>query len=112
MRRKPDVKYTKTKDDIIKLSSIQQKLLEAAAPLVKPGGRLVYSTCTVDRDENDRVAEAFLASHPNFEKDETLKERMPEEVVPLVEGNMLQVFPQSFGSDGFFIASFRKKVLE
>ena len=112
MRRKPDVKYTKTKDDIIKLSSIQQKLLEAAAPLVKPGGRLVYSTCTVDRDENDRVAEAFLASHLNFEKDETLRERMPEEVVPLVEGNMLQVFPQSFGSDGFFIASFRKKVLE
>ena len=37
---------------------------------------------------------------------------MPEEVVPLVEGNMLQVFPQNFGSDGFFIASFRKKVLE
>lgn len=112
MRRKPDVKYTKSKDDIIKLSSIQQKLLEAAAPLVKPGGRLVYSTCTVDRDENDRVAEVFLASHPNFEKDETLKERMPEEVSPLVEGNMLQVFPQSFGSDGFFIASFRKKVQE
>lgn len=112
MRRKPDVKYTKTKDDIIKLSSIQQKLLEEAAPLVKPGGRLVYSTCTVDQEENNRVAEEFLANHPNFEKDETLKERMPEEVVPLVEGNMLQVFPQNFGSDGFFIASFRKKVLQ
>ena len=66
MRRKPDVKYTKTKDDIIKLSSIQQKLLEAAAPLVKPGGRLVYSTCTVDREENDRVAEAFLARPSEF----------------------------------------------
>ena len=66
MRRKPDVKYTKTKDDIIKLSSIQQKLLEAAAPLVKPGGRLVYSTCTVDREENDRVAAAFLAKPSEF----------------------------------------------
>ena len=72
----------------------------------------MYSTCTVDQEENDRVAEAFLASHPDFERDVTLKERMPEEVVPLVEGNMLQVFPQDFGSDGFFIASFRKKVLE
>lgn len=112
MRRKPDVKYTKTKDDIIKLSSIQLKLLEEAASLVKPGGRLVYSTCTVDQEENNRVAEEFLASHPDFEKDETLKERMPDEVVPLVEGNMLQVFPQNFGSDGFFIASFRKKVLQ
>lgn len=110
MRRKPDVKYTKTKDDIIKLSAIQQKLLEAVAPLVKPGGRLVYSTCTVDRDENDRVVAIFLASHPDFEKDETLRERMPEAVAPFVEENMLQVFPQNFGSDGFFIASLRKKV--
>ncbi|USK61161.1 16S rRNA (cytosine(967)-C(5))-methyltransferase RsmB [Peribacillus asahii] len=112
MRRKPDVKYTKTKDDIIKLSSIQQKLLDAAAPLVKQGGRLIYSTCTVDREENDRVAAAFLESHPEFESDLSLKERMPEAVVPYVEGHRLQVFPQYFESDGFFIASFRKKVQE
>ncbi|AZV42215.1 16S rRNA (cytosine(967)-C(5))-methyltransferase RsmB [Peribacillus asahii] len=110
MRRKPDVKYTKTKDDIIKLSSIQQKLLDAAAPLVKQGGRLIYSTCTVDREENDRVAAAFLESHPEFESDLSLKERMPEAIVPYVEGHRLQVFPQYFESDGFFIASFRKKV--
>jgi len=110
MRRKPDVKYTKTKDDIIKLSSIQQKLLDAAAPLVKQGGRLIYSTCTVDREENDRVAAAFLESHPEFESDLSLKERMPEAIVPYVEGHSLQVFPQYFESDGFFIASFRKKV--
>ncbi|MFJ8256904.1 16S rRNA (cytosine(967)-C(5))-methyltransferase RsmB [Peribacillus asahii] len=110
MRRKPDVKYTKTKDDIIKLSSIQQKLLDAAAPLVKQGGRLIYSTCTVDREENDRVAAAFLESHPEFESDLSLKERMPEAIEPYVEGHRLQVFPQYFESDGFFIASFRKKV--
>ncbi|MEH6946300.1 16S rRNA (cytosine(967)-C(5))-methyltransferase RsmB [Bacillus sp. JJ634] len=110
MRRKPDVKYTKTKDDIIKLSSIQQKLLDAAAPLVKQGGRLIYSTCTVDREENDRVAAAFLESHPEFESDLSLKERMPEAIVPYVEEHRLQVFPQYFESDGFFIASFRKKV--
>jgi len=110
MRRKPDVKYTKTKDDIIKLSSIQQKLLDAAAPLVKQGGRLIYSTCTVDREENDRVASAFLESHPEFESDLSLKERIPEAIVPYVEGHRLQVFPQYFESDGFFIASFRKKV--
>ncbi|MFB5281387.1 16S rRNA (cytosine(967)-C(5))-methyltransferase RsmB [Peribacillus sp. Hz7] len=110
MRRKPDVKYTKTKDDIIKLSSIQQKLLDAAAPLVKQGGRLIYSTCTVDREENDRVAAAFLESHPEFESDLGLKERMPEAIVPYVQGHRLQVFPQYFESDGFFIASFRKKV--
>ena len=112
MRRKPDLKYTKTKDDIIKLTSIQKKLLEAAAPLVKQGGRLIYSTCTVDREENDGVADAFLESHPDFERDLSLKERMPDEIVPYIEENRLQVFPQYFGSDGFFIASFRKKVRE
>ncbi|MEY8731786.1 16S rRNA (cytosine(967)-C(5))-methyltransferase RsmB [Peribacillus frigoritolerans] len=111
MRRKPDVKYTKTKDDIMKLSSIQQQLLESAAPLVKQGGRLVYSTCTVDKEENDKVAAAFLESHPDFESDETLSTRMPESVQPFIEGHTLQVFPQYFSSDGFFIASFRKKVL-
>ncbi|WP_028392902.1 16S rRNA (cytosine(967)-C(5))-methyltransferase RsmB [Bacillus cihuensis] len=111
MRRKPDVKYTKTKDDIIKLSSIQNQLLIAAAPLVKKGGNLIYSTCTVDQEENDLVANLFLEKHPDFERDLTLKDRMPESVQPLVVDNKLQVFPQDFGSDGFFIASFRKKVL-
>lgn len=111
MRRKPDVKYTKTKDDIIKLSSIQNQLLEAASPLVKKGGNLIYSTCTVDQEENDAVANHFLEKHPDFERDLTLKDRMPESVQPCVIDNKLQVFPQDFGSDGFFIASFRKKVL-
>lgn len=111
MRRKPDVKYTKTKNDIMKLSSIQKQLLESAAPLVKQGGQLVYSTCTVDKDENDKVAAAFLENHPDFESDATLSTRMPESVQPFIEGHTLQVFPQYFSSDGFFIASFRKKVL-
>ncbi|MFJ7677688.1 16S rRNA (cytosine(967)-C(5))-methyltransferase RsmB [Peribacillus sp. NPDC097264] len=111
MRRKPDVKYTKTNNDIMKLSNIQKQLLEAAAPLLKQGGQLVYSTCTVDKEENDRVAATFLEQHPEFESDTTLSERMPESVQPFVEGHTLQVFPQYFSSDGFFIASFRKKVL-
>ncbi|MFJ7746987.1 16S rRNA (cytosine(967)-C(5))-methyltransferase RsmB [Peribacillus sp. NPDC097295] len=111
MRRKPDVKYTKTNNDIMKLSNIQKQLLEAAAPLLKQGGQLVYSTCTVDKAENDNVAAAFLEKHPEFEMDATLSDRMPESVQPFVEGHTLQVFPQYFSSDGFFIASFRKKVL-
>jgi 16S rRNA (cytosine967-C5)-methyltransferase len=110
MRRKPDVKYTKTIDDIRRLSVIQTELLQAAAPLVKKGGRFVYSTCTVDREENEAVAEAFLLAHPDFEKDPTLLDRMPESIKPFVQDNQIQVFPQDLGSDGFFIASFKKKV--
>ncbi|OIK15230.1 16S rRNA (cytosine(967)-C(5))-methyltransferase RsmB [Bacillus sp. MUM 13] len=110
MRRKPDVKYTKSKDDIMRLSVIQQNLLEAAAPLLKKGGRLIYSTCTVDREENDEVAEAFLAANPDFEMDTELKDRMPDGIKPFAVNHKIQVLPQDFGGDGFFIASFRKKV--
>ena len=110
MRRKPDVKYTKTENDIMKLSAVQTDLLAAAAPLLKAGGRMVYSTCTVDKDENDRVAAAFLKQHPDFEYDPELAERMPEAVRPFIHNGTIQILPQYFGSDGFFIASFRKKV--
>lgn len=110
MRRKPDVKYSKSEEDIARLSTIQEQLLNAAAPLLKQGGRLIYSTCTVDKEENDRVAAAFLENHSDFEADLALSDRMPEEVRQYIEGNLIHVFPQYFGSDGFFIASFRKKV--
>ncbi len=60
MRRKPDMKYTKTEQDIERLSKIQQKLLASVAPLLKKGGILVYSTCTVDKEENENNVKAFL----------------------------------------------------
>jgi 16S rRNA (cytosine967-C5)-methyltransferase len=110
MRRKPDMKYTKKEQDIFQLSSIQQNLLDSVSPLVKKGGILVYSTCTVDKEENELSVSKFLLEHPEFEMDVTLKERMPEAIQPLVTDGYLQVFPQDFGSDGFFIACLRKKV--
>ncbi|WP_050614728.1 16S rRNA (cytosine(967)-C(5))-methyltransferase RsmB [Bacillus testis] len=109
MRRKPDVKYTKNEQDIHRLAAIQQDILAAVAPLLKDGGLLVYSTCTVDQEENDQVTEAFLKQHPQFSKDTTLKNRLPEEVRRFASDNSLQLFPQDLGSDGFFIACFRKK---
>jgi 16S rRNA (cytosine967-C5)-methyltransferase len=110
MRRKPDIKYTKTEEDVYKLKQVQQELLQAVAPLLKKGGILVYSTCTVDREENHEVVESFLRENEQFEGDVTLKERLPEAVKPLVDNFMLQILPQDFGSDGFYIACLRKKV--
>jgi len=110
MRRKPDMKYTKKEQDVYQLSTIQQNLLNSVSPLVKKGGILVYSTCTVDKEENENTVSQFLQEHPEFEMDETLKDRMPEAIQPLVTDGYLQIFPQDFGSDGFFIASLRKKV--
>lgn len=110
MRRKPDMKYTKKPEDLNRLQSIQLDLLDAVAPLVKNDGILVYSTCTIDQEENTRVVEKFLQNHPEFSGDLSVKKRMPEAVQPLVDGFSLQILPQDIGSDGFYIACLRKRV--
>ncbi|WP_108669746.1 16S rRNA (cytosine(967)-C(5))-methyltransferase RsmB [Peribacillus acanthi] len=110
MRRKPDLKYTKSEADVANLARIQNDLLDSVAPLVKQGGTLVYSTCTVDQAENEATATRFLYEHPDFEADYSMVERLPESVKPFLSGHLLQIFPQDFGSDGFFISCFRKKV--
>jgi 16S rRNA (cytosine967-C5)-methyltransferase len=108
MRRKPDMKYTKTEKDIERLSTIQQDLLMSVSPLLKKGGILVYSTCTVDKEENENTVKTFLENNPEFEGDLSFKNRMPEAIQPLITGFDLQIFPQDLGSDGFYIAVLRK----
>ncbi|MCM3767973.1 16S rRNA (cytosine(967)-C(5))-methyltransferase RsmB [Neobacillus niacini] len=110
MRRKPDMKYTKTEKDLDRLSSIQQDLLTSVASLLRKGGTLVYSTCTVDKEENEQTVKTFLETNPEFEGDLSFKTRMPEAVQPLITGFDLQIFPQDFGSDGFYIAVLKRKV--
>jgi 16S rRNA (cytosine967-C5)-methyltransferase len=106
LRRKPDIKYRKSLRDIEQLQNIQQEILEQAAKLLKENGLLVYSTCTVDKLENESTVEAFLSKHKYFEPYPLI---VPEPIKPFVKQNMLQIFPQDFGGDGFFIACFRKK---
>ena len=60
VRRKPDIKYTKTENDLLQLQKIQKTLLESVAPLLKKDGILIYSTCTIDPVENQNVIEEFL----------------------------------------------------
>jgi 16S rRNA (cytosine967-C5)-methyltransferase len=110
MRRKPDMKYTKVEEDLGRLQSIQLDLLQAVTPLLKKGGILVYSTCTVDKKENEEVVAKFLDQNLEFEGDTGWKERMPLPIQPLIKGYDLQILPQDFGSDGFYIACLRKKV--
>ena len=107
MRRKPDIKYTKREEDLENLQTIQIALLDAATKVLKQGGRLVYSTCTVDKQENEGTVEAFLATHPEMEAEQL--ENLPTKLSEKQSNGMLQVFPQDFGSDGFFVAAFRKK---
>lgn len=107
MKRKPDIKYTKREEDLESLQTIQLAILENAVKLLKPNGRLVYSTCTVDKRENEGTVEAFLEKHSDMEL--VPLENLPQQLVAKENTGMLQVFPQDFGSDGFFVAAFRKK---
>ncbi|WLP61150.1 16S rRNA (cytosine(967)-C(5))-methyltransferase RsmB [Bacillus pumilus] len=109
IRRKPDMKYTKSPEDSARLAAIQQAILKETAPLLKPGGTLVYSTCTMDPTENQQVIHAFLQEHQDFEPDLSLNERLPEQVAPFVQNGSVQILPHYFGTDGFFICSMRKK---
>lgn len=110
MRRKPDMKYTKREEDLFQLANVQKNLLKAVSPLLKKGGILVYSTCTVDKEENDYIVDSFLKDNKDFEGDLSLKERIPDAIRPFVNGFELQILPQHIGSDGFYIACLRKKV--
>ncbi|MEY8347400.1 16S rRNA (cytosine(967)-C(5))-methyltransferase RsmB [Bacillus cereus] len=110
IRRKPDIKLGKEKGDSERLSTIQLSILEKVAPLLKTGGRLVYSTCTIEKIENEQVIEQFLQEHPEFEWDTTMKERMPEKLHPYINEGQVQILPHYFATDGFYIACLRKKV--
>ncbi|GIN83751.1 ribosomal RNA small subunit methyltransferase B [Heyndrickxia sporothermodurans] len=106
LRKKPDIKYSKSEEDLAALQSIQLSILEQAAQLLKPGGVLVYSTCTVDNEENENTVEQFLHRFSEFEPNPL---RLTEAINTFIEEYKVQIFPQDFGGDGFFIASFRKK---
>ncbi|WP_088825429.1 MULTISPECIES: 16S rRNA (cytosine(967)-C(5))-methyltransferase RsmB [Listeria] len=106
LKRKPDIKYSKKPDDIARLSEIQLAILDEVSQLVKENGILVYSTCTIDREENAEVVQKFLEKHPEFEAKSVT---VPKSLEHLKTGNDLQILPTDFGSDGFYVASFKRR---
>lgn len=109
LRRHPEVKITKQPSDLDEIMMIQKKILNTVAPLVKVGGTLVYSTCTVNRKENDKMVEQFLAQHPEYELDATLVNRLPEVLHEQTKKGMVQLFPGDYQTDGFFIACLKRQ---
>lgn len=109
LRRHPEVKITKQPSDLDEIMMIQKKILNTVAPLVKVGGTLVYSTCTVNRKENDKMVEQFLAQHPEYELDPTLVNRLPEVLHQQTKNGMVQLFPGDYQTDGFFIACLKRQ---
>lgn len=107
IRRKPEIKYVKNENDIKGLLTIQSELLDTAEKLLKPNGIIVYSTCTVEYEENRGMVEKFLEKHKNIEL--IPLPNLHENKKLSIKNDTLQVLPQHFGGDGFFVAAFRKK---
>src|SRR5437762_918129 len=103
LRRNPDLKWRQSESAIRELAAKQARLLAAAAGLVKPGGRLVYATCSVLPDENEAIVEGFLAAHPEFALGNAAAELARAEIA-LDTGPMLRLYPHRHGCDGFFAA--------
>ncbi len=105
MTKKRDIKYNVSMEKITSLVTLQKKILRNAVRYVKPGGTLIYSTCTINPWENDLQAE-FIRTKLSMQP-EDLSGYLPSGV-PGINGNMLQLFPDVHDTDGFFIARFKK----
>lgn len=104
IRKKPDIRYKKA-DDLFALPVVQHDILDNASAYVRPGGVLVYSTCTILPEENGQTVDAFLAEHPDFSRETfTLPflDQVPGEVT---------LWPQRHGTDGFYICRMRRNTV-
>jgi len=112
IRRKPEIKYRVQKEGLGALQKLQLTILENAAKYVKPGGVLLYSTCTIHPLENQGITEAFLKNHEDFVSVD-LKEESDSSLNGnpgfFTESGEVSIFPQKHHMDGFYIRKFRKQ---
>lgn len=106
LQARPDVRWRKSPGQLAQLASLQRRMLERAASLVRPGGVLVYSTCTISAAENEEQLRAFLDGHPGFAADD-LGAAHPE-LASRSDPRFLQLLPHRHGTDGFFVARLRR----
>ena len=97
---KPDIRYSKSDADVVALVKIQQHILETCSRYVKPGGVLVYATCTISARENEEQIAAFLRAHSEF-----VQEIMP---LSLPNEGQIQLLPHVHHTDGFFLARMKR----
>ncbi|MFM9914703.1 MAG: RsmB/NOP family class I SAM-dependent RNA methyltransferase [Rhizobacter sp.] len=112
LRRNPDLKWRQSPQSVEELKVKQAAILASASRLVKPGGRLVYATCSLLQDENEGIAEVFSAQHGRDFKplaaDEVLGAAHVDQANMLVRGPYLRLWPHRHGTDGFFAAVWQR----
>jgi 16S rRNA (cytosine967-C5)-methyltransferase len=112
LRRNPDLKWRQSPTTVAELRQRQEAILAGAATLVKPGGRLVYATCSLLALENEDVARSFTAAHSQFEMlvaERALEEARIPHADELVQDGFLRLWPHRHGTDGFFAAVWQRK---
>ncbi len=111
LRRNPDLKWRQSPQAVTELQVKQRAILASAARLVKPGGRLVYATCSLLDAENEVIAAEFAAAHPDFQPlaaDEALGKVQVERAGELVENGALRLWPHRHATDGFFAVAWER----
>ena len=104
LRRNPEIRWRVTPADVSQLAALQRRIIRRAAAAVRPGGRLIYSTCSVESEENEQVVAAFLDENPAF---------TPAELG--ATGSLIsrqgaaRTWPHRDGADGFFVAAFERR---
>jgi len=113
MRRNPDTKWKRTKNDITRLAAKQKKMLNAAANLLKPGGILVYAVCSCEKEENEDVIHKFLEKRKDFSIDKDFKYGNYSNLI--TNEGFLKTYPdidrdnKADNMDGFFAARLKRK---
>jgi 16S rRNA (cytosine967-C5)-methyltransferase len=107
LRSHPEIKWHRNENDIQRLSRLQLKMVNRVAGYLKPGGVLVYSTCTLTRDENEQVVESFLKQRKEFEL-ENAAGYLPEQAKHIAQGGYFVALPYRDHTDGFFAARMKK----
>jgi 16S rRNA (cytosine967-C5)-methyltransferase len=109
IRRDPDIRWRRLERDLDAMATDQLDLLERAAPVIRPGGRLVYATCSSEPEENEQVVDAFLSRHPEFTLAD-LRDDGAEKLRPLLDDRgMLRTLPFAHGLEAFFAAALRNR---
>ncbi|MFP6663216.1 MAG: 16S rRNA (cytosine(967)-C(5))-methyltransferase RsmB [Deltaproteobacteria bacterium] len=110
LRGHPEIRWRRTPEDVAALAATQARILEGSAPLVKPGGRLIYATCTLLAEENEAVIRAFRDRHPEFAPLDAAK-LLPPEAAPLAdEQGCLRTSPGRDQLDGFFATALIRRL--
>src|SRR5262249_7194867 len=107
LRRHPELRWRRRAEDVPRLAALQRDLLAGLAPLVRPGGVLVYAVCTLAREENGDVVTAFTERHPRFALESVATAPAPPPASTITAQGFLMTLPHRHGLDGFFAGRLR-----